>query len=148
MAPHLTVLSLGRVDGAQLLTLWHRLHAYRQETVAVRLQEVGTFGAGDRITNIHIRIAPSPELLALHNRVLQACMRFPWFVPGPYVGPGYTPHVSILNNLEVQPDDCQLPGPPWTLGQQLRLEHLHVNAKPLVSMDGAYDPRTAHRQRG
>jgi 2'-5' RNA ligase len=148
LAPHLTVLSLGRVDGAQLLTLWHRLHAYRQETVAVRLQEVGTFGAGGRITNIHIRIAPSPELLALHNRVLQACMRFPWFVPGPYVGPGYTPHVSILDHLEVQPDDCQLPGPPWTLGQQLRLEHLHVNAKPLVSMDEAYTPRTAHRQRG
>jgi 2'-5' RNA ligase len=146
LAPHLTVLSLGRMDGAQLLTLWHRLHAYRQETVAVRLQEVGTFGAGGRITNIHIRIAPSPELLALHNRVLQACMRFPWFVPGPYVGPGYTPHVSILDHLEVQPDDCQLPGPPWTLGQQLRLEHLHMNAKPLVSMDGAYTPRTAHRQ--
>ena len=27
LEPHLTVLSLGRMDGAQLLTLWHRLHA-------------------------------------------------------------------------------------------------------------------------
>src|SRR5262245_46870228 len=41
LAPHLTVLSLGRLDGAKLLTLWHCLHAYRQETVAVRLHEWG-----------------------------------------------------------------------------------------------------------
>jgi hypothetical protein len=135
LAPHLTVLSLGRLDGAKLLTLWHCLHTYRQETVAIRLDEFGTFGAGGRITNIHIRIAPSPELLALHSRVLQACMRFPWFVPGPYVGPGYTPHVSILDHLEVHSDDCQLPEPTWTVGQPLRLARLHMTAKLLVSMD-------------
>src|SRR5215475_384792 len=144
LAPHLTVLSLGRLDGAQLLTLWHCLHAYRQETVAVRLHEFGTFGAEGRITNIHIRIIPSSELLALHSRVLQACMRFPWFVPGPYVGPGYTPHVSILNHLEVRSDDCQLPEPTWTVGQPLRLEHLHMTAKLLGSMDA----RGAARREG
>src|SRR5215510_10347721 len=141
LAPHLTVLSLGRLDGAKLLTLWHCLHAYRQETVAVRLHEWGTFGAEGRITNLHIRIIPSPELLALHNQVLQACMQFPWFVPGPYVGPGYTPHVSILDHLEVRPDDLHLPGPTWTVGQPLRLDHLHMNAKQLVSME----PRGAAR---
>src|SRR5215475_9600295 len=127
LAPHLTVLSLGRLDGAKLLTLWHCLHAYRQETVTVRLHEFGTFGAEGRITNIHIRI--------IHSPVLQACMRFPWFVPGPYVGPGYTPHVSILDHLEVRSDDCPLPEPTWTVGQPLRLEHLHMTAKLLVSMD-------------
>jgi 2'-5' RNA ligase len=144
LAPHLTVLSLGRLDGAQLLTLWHCLHAYRQETVAVRLHEFGTFGAEGRITNIHIRITPSPELLALHSRVLQACMRFPWFVPGPYVGPGYTPHVSILDHLEVRSDDCPLPEPTWTVGQPLRLERLHMTAKLLGSMDA----RGAARREG
>jgi 2'-5' RNA ligase len=135
LEPHLTVLSLGHMDGAKLLTFWQCLHDYRQETVEVRLQEFGTFCVGGRITNIHIRIAPSPELLALHSRVLRACTRFPWFVPGPYVGPGYTPHISILDHLEVRPDDFQLPGPTWTVGQQLRLDHLHMNAKQLVSMD-------------
>src|SRR5262245_49724208 len=135
LAPHLTVLSLGRLDGAKLLTLWHCLHAYRQETVAVRLHEFGTFGAEGRITNIHIRIIPSPELLALHSRVLQACRRFSWFVPGPHVGSGYTPHASILDHLEVRSDDCSLPEPTWTVGQPLKLEHLHMTAKLLGSMD-------------
>jgi 2'-5' RNA ligase len=136
LEPHLTVLSLGHLDGAKLLTLWRCLHDYRQETVEVGLQEFGTFGAGGRITNIHIRIAPSPALLALHSRVLRACTRFPWFVPGPYVGPSYTPHVSILDHLAVRPDDFQLPRPTWTVGQQLRLDHLHMNAKQIECSGG------------
>jgi len=131
LEPHLTVLFLGHMDGTQLLALWQCLHQHRGATTEVGLQNLGTFRSGSRVTNIHIRVAPGAEILALHERVRQACSQFRWFAPGPYVGSGYTPHISVFDGIDIAGDSLDLPSPPWTAGLEVTCCDLHMIAKQL-----------------
>lgn len=102
LEPHLTVCFLGRMMGAQLARLADALAALELPArVPVALDGVGCFRRGRVVTNVHLRVRPEAGLCALHQRVLEVGRRFPWFAPGRHVGPGWTPHISIADRVEL-----------------------------------------------
>jgi len=111
MEPHCTLLYLGHMSGRNLQVMAEEMRGVEWPRLTVRVSGVGTFTKYGRITNVHLQLEPSPEILETHRRAHAAASRHPWFSPGAFVADGYVPHISIVDRVslaEVDRDDPRL----------------------------------------
>jgi 2'-5' RNA ligase len=131
LAPHLTLLYLGHMNGAQLLQLWEHLSVFKDQSVVGRLDGIDSFHSGNRVINLHFKVRRDPVLRELHERAYHLCQQFPWFNPGPFVNSGYQPHISFLDRIDIPESQLPTLGVNPTLPEEIRLVNPHMIAKRL-----------------
>ena len=98
LAPHLTVLFLGRWPGAQLDEFRRALRTLSAK-VEVVMNELGVFENAHAITSIHVRATAATEARALHDHAVEECRRAGWQPQTPFVGDAYLPHVTLVDGI-------------------------------------------------
>lgn len=122
LEPHLTIHYLGRMTGCRLMELWQALLPFAGAGGEVVLGPVERLACTGTTVSLRLRIDPSPALLALHGRIHRLCRdRFPWFAPGPFVGSGYRPHITVLADADAEEAQRAVLTPTWPVGASVGL---------------------------
>lgn len=129
LTPHITVLFLGRIEGARLLDLHRALSWLRPVEIEVKIGGFGTFVSGSKVTNLHLRVLAGTAIRNLHHRALETCRAVGWEPQTPYLGDRYEPHISIFDRVDVEVDRLILPTPPPNIAGTVTLHDLHLFAK-------------------
>jgi len=131
LVPHLTACFFGRMRGHELRALLEAVHTRPWRELCVELGPLGAFRRGESIANMHIAVRPGAALMDAHRRLLEIGGRFAWFSPGRYVGAGYTPHISLVDQAEFRSSDVLSLAPWWSEGETVQLARPHVLGKRL-----------------
>jgi 2'-5' RNA ligase len=105
--PHVTLLFLGRIQGAQAVQLQTALHKAGTLRFETETDGLGVFSRADVVNNLHVRLKPHRELADAHRTLLKHARQFEWFCPGHYVESFYTPHISIYNAMNLAEADAK-----------------------------------------
>lgn len=100
LAPHVTVLYLGRAPGRRLNAWLRALDGLAPGPLPVWLDGAGAFRAGARLVNLHLRLRPEEPLRELHAEALARVLAAGWEPATPYLRERYTPHLSLLDGVD------------------------------------------------
>jgi len=129
LVPHLTVLFLGRMEGAKLLDLQRAFADLRPVEVDIGLGDLDTFVSASRVSNLHLRVRGDAGLRTLHQRALKACRAAGWEPQTLYLENRYLPHITIVDGVDVDANGLVLPSPPVPPATVVRLDDLYLLAK-------------------
>ncbi|MGB0499356.1 MAG: RNA 2',3'-cyclic phosphodiesterase [Rubricella sp.] len=93
---HVTLAFLGEIPERAVAPLAEEMAALEDWAVPLTPSGIGTFGKGDRVRSIHIRLAETPELMRLQARV----ERMLEGLGLPFERRRFTPHVTVARRAE------------------------------------------------
>jgi 2'-5' RNA ligase len=127
--PHVTALFMGFLSGSMLEALKPELAAPPHKVIDAGLTGWGFFRRDDGTCNIHIRVRPEPDLVAVHQWALGVCRRFFWTPPADVSADNYVPHITVADGL-LDPDATlgELKG--VALPSRVTLSRLQLRAHP------------------
>lgn len=127
--PHLTVLFVGFLTEAMLEALKPELAVPPHRVIDAGLTGWGFFGREDGTCNLHLRIRPEPDLLAVHQWALDVCRRFFWTPPADISADNYVPHITVADgSLDPGAVLAELAG--VAIPSRVKLSSLQLRAHP------------------
>lgn len=128
-APHVTLLFVGFPDSALVERLRPALALEPEPRVEVELNGWGAFRRDDGTCNIHIRVTPQSDLLALHKWAVDTCRLLSWTPPGETSGENYRPHITVADG-RLDPDLVLARLAEVGIPRKIVLSQLHFRAHP------------------
>lgn len=101
--PHVTALFVGFLSAPLLEALKPELALPPCQVIDAGLTGWGFFKRDDGTCNLHLRVRPEPDLLAVHQWALDVCRRFFWTPPALGSGDNYVPHITVADG-DLDPD--------------------------------------------
>lgn len=129
-APHVTLLFVGFPDKALVERLRPALAPEPEPRIEVELDGCGVFGRSDGTRNVHFRVKPQAELLALHTWAVETCRSLAWTPPGDTSGENYRPHITIADG-HFDADPILAAVAKRDIPRRITLPQLHFRAHPL-----------------
>lgn len=131
-APHVTLLFIGFLDAALVERLRPALALEPEPQIEVELNGWGSFRRDDGTCNIHIRVTPQSDLLALHKWAEDACQLLSWTPPEETSGENYRPHITVADG-RLDPDPVLAHLTEVGIPRKIVLSQLHFRAHLLRS---------------
>lgn len=128
-APHVTLLFVGFPDSALVERLRPALALEPEPRIEVELDGCGSFRRDDGTCNIHFRVIPNADLLALHKWAVDACRMLSWTPPTETSGENYRPHITIADG-RLDPEPVLADLAKLDIPRMVVLRHLHFRAHP------------------
>jgi 2'-5' RNA ligase len=129
-APHVTLLFVGFPDRALVERLRPALTPETEPRIEVEPDGCGIFRRDDGTCNIHIRVAPRADLLALHKWAVNTCRLLSWTPPAETSNENYRPHITIADG-HLDPDPVVAALGKLDIPRKIVLRQLHFRAHPL-----------------
>ena len=101
--PHVTALFMGFLGQSLLEAVKPEIAVPPYQFIDAELQGWGYFIRNDETFNVHIRVKPEPNLIAVHQWALRVCHRFCCTPPADISGDNYVPHITIADGV-IDPD--------------------------------------------
>jgi 2'-5' RNA ligase len=95
--PHVTALFVGHLSDSKVRSLELALALPPHQTIEAGLLGWGRFARSDGTVNLHIRVEPVTELLAVHQWALQVCRKHDWTPPADTSAKNYMPHITVAD---------------------------------------------------
>jgi 2'-5' RNA ligase len=127
--PHVTALFAGFLSGPLLEDLKPELAVAPHQVIDAGLAGWGFFRRDDGTCNVHIRVRPEPDLIAVHQWALAVCRRFSWTPPADLSADNYVPHITVADG-PLDPDAVLREFEGAALPLRATLSRLQLRAHP------------------
>lgn len=127
--PHVTALFVGFPSATMLEALKPELAVPPHQVIDAGLTGWGCFRRDDGTCNIHLRVRPEPDLLAVHQWTLDVCRRFFWTPPAQGSAANYVPHITVADG-PLDPDAVLAELEGVAIPTRVTLSRLQLRAHP------------------
>ncbi len=128
--PHVTALFVGCLSSSLVKRLKPALAVPPHPSIDAELLGWASFVRDDGTCNIHIRVRPEPNLIAVHQWVLQVCRRVSWTPPADTSDDSYVPHITVADG-RLDPDRVLEALAGADVSSRVTLNRLQLRAHPL-----------------